>query len=105
MDDKSDISKRKARFTEKKNKINKAGTGKTNEDYGVERLIGEGVAKKMNKGDALSSERREKIEGGKSTAGMQQKMSISWKVTAIRQTPDEILEKVFREGSSKKDTV
>jgi len=76
--------------------MDKAGIGKANNKDGTKRPIGKGVAKRMKKSNALSGEEKEVIAIGIGTAGRPQKISVSWRVTAIRQTPDEILEKVFR---------
>lgn len=76
--------------------MDKAGFGKANEEYGAKRPIGKDVARKMKKSNALSGEEKEKIALGMGAVGRPQKISVSWRVTAIRQTPDEILEKVFR---------
>ncbi len=76
--------------------MDKVEIDKANKEYGMKRPIGKDVAKKMKKSNAPSGEEKEKIAIGIRTAGRPQKISVSWRVTAIRQTPDEILEKVFR---------
>ena len=85
--------------------MDKAKIGKASDEYGTKRLSDEDVAKRSNKSDALSGGERERVATGKDTPDKPKRISTSWRVTAISQTPDEILEKVFREGRNKKDIV
>ena len=78
--------------------MNKAENGKANDEYVVKRLSAEDDTKRV-KSDVLSGEEKEK------TAGKPQKVSVCWRVTAVSHTPDEILEKVFREGKNKKNMI
>jgi hypothetical protein len=83
--------------------MDKAKPIRAGNDYKVKRLTGEDFTDKINKSDALSGEMKAKIATGKDMSGAPHKVSASWRVTAISKTPDEILEKVFRERRDKKD--
>ncbi|HVO68165.1 MAG TPA: hypothetical protein VMT12_16945 [Syntrophales bacterium] len=61
--------------------MDKGKSGKANKERGAKRLADKDTAKTMKEGD---------------TSNPPQSISAAWKVTAINQTPDEILEKVFR---------